>query len=81
MASDPVQRQVDRLLDSAEGAITNEDSPTVDGRTRSVLAIDPVNSDAMAYLAGAEQPHCRLLEAWPESGGGCASGYTWGQQV
>ena len=22
-----------------------------------------------------------LLEAWPESGGGCASGYTWGQQV
>ena len=21
------------------------------------------------------------LEAWPESGGGCASGYTWGQQV
>ena len=22
-----------------------------------------------------------VLEAWPESGGGCASGYTWGQQV
>ena len=21
------------------------------------------------------------LEAWPESGGGCASGYTWDQQV
>ena len=21
------------------------------------------------------------LEAWPESGGGCASGYTWGQQA
>ena len=30
---------------------------------------------------GFNNPTDVALEAWPESGGGCASGYTWGQQV
>ena len=55
MSSDRVQRQVDRLLDEAEAAITGEDWPTVSSRARSVLAIDPGNSDAMTYLAAAER--------------------------
>ena len=33
--------------------------------------------DGEDVLVGVSYP----LEAWPESGGGCASGYTWGQQV
>ena len=53
MASERVQRQIDRLLDEAEVAITEEDWQTVG--SRSVLAIDPVNSDAMTYLAAAER--------------------------
>jgi len=55
MASDRVQRQIDRLLDEAEQAITSEDWPTVASRVRSVLAIDPENGDALAYLSATER--------------------------
>ena len=43
MVSERIQRQIDRLLDQAEEAITNGAWPTVDSRARSVLAIDPAN--------------------------------------
>ena len=55
MVSERIQRQIDRLLDQAEEAITHEDWPIVGSRARSVLAIDPANGDAMAYLAAAER--------------------------
>ena len=55
MPSERVQRQIDRLLDEAEQAITNEDWTTVASRVRSVLAIDPENGDAVAYLAAVER--------------------------
>jgi len=55
MASDRIQRRIDSLLDEADQAIANEDWPTVASRVRSVLAIDPANSDAVAYLAAAER--------------------------
>ncbi|MEE8159872.1 MAG: adenylate/guanylate cyclase domain-containing protein, partial [Dehalococcoidia bacterium] len=51
MASERVQRQVDRLLDEAEEAITNDDWATVSSRAKAVLAIDPDNNDGQAYLA------------------------------
>ena len=55
MASERIQRQIDRLLDEAEQAITSEDWPTVASRVRSVLAIEPENEDAKAYLAVVER--------------------------
>ena len=42
-------------------------------KLKSVEQIDRV------FQAANLNPH--ILEAWPESGGGCASGYTWDQQV
>ena len=55
MASDRLQRQIERLLDEADQAITQEDWPTVASRARAVLRIDPDNSDAISYLAVAER--------------------------
>jgi len=53
MASERAQRQIDRLLDQAEEAITGQDWLTVGDRARSVLRIDPENRDALAYLTAA----------------------------
>ena len=50
MASERVQRQVDRLLDEAEQASEREDWETVRNRARRVLAFDPDNKDAQAFL-------------------------------
>ena len=55
MASDRLQRQIERLLDEADRAITEEDWSTVSSRARSVLAIDPENMEGLAYLATAER--------------------------
>ena len=55
MASDRLQRQIERLLDEADQTITGEDWSTVSSRARSVLAIDPENTDRLAYLATADQ--------------------------
>ena len=55
MVSDRVQRQIDRLLDEAEAAISVSDWATVGDRARNVLRLDPENSDALSYLAAAER--------------------------
>ena len=55
MASERVQRQIDRLLDEAEEAITSQEWATVGDRARSVLRLDPENSDALSYLAAANR--------------------------
>ncbi len=55
MASERIQRRIDSLLDEADQAIANEDWHTVGSRARSVLAVGPANSDAIAYLAAAER--------------------------
>ncbi len=55
MASERTQRQIDRLLDQAEEAITSEDWNTVASRARAVLALDPENSDGLNYLAAADR--------------------------
>ena len=55
MASERIQRRIDSLLDEADQAIANEDWSTVASRVRSVLAIDPENSDALAYSAAADR--------------------------
>ena len=55
MASDRLQRQIERLLDEADQAITKEDWSTVASRARAVLRIDPENNDALSYLAVADR--------------------------
>ena len=49
VASELLQRRVDRLLDEADQAITEEARSTVASRARAVLRIDPENSDAISY--------------------------------
>ena len=55
MASERVQRQIDRLLDEAEEAISNSKWTLVHDRAQNALALDPGNSDGLAYLAAAER--------------------------
>ena len=55
MPSERIQRQIDRLLDEAEEAISSQDWPAVGEHARSVLRLDPENADALAYLAAAER--------------------------
>ena len=55
MASERVQRQIDRFLDEAEQAMSHTDWETVRDRSNSALALDPGNSDAQAFLAAADR--------------------------
>ena len=55
MASERAQRHIDHLLDEAEEAITSQDWNTVGYRARSILRLDPENSDALAYLAAVDR--------------------------
>jgi len=53
MPSERVQRQIDSLLDEAEQAIKRSEWTLVEDRARNVLALDPENADALAYVAAA----------------------------
>ena len=55
MASERRLQRIERLLDEAEEAVTNEDWPTVASRSRAVLAFDPDNPDALDLLTDAER--------------------------
>ncbi len=55
MASERIQRQIDRLLDEAEAAIAQHSWTVARDRAQSVLAIDPDNRDALTYIAAAER--------------------------
>ena len=55
MASDRRRQRIERLLDEAEEAVTNEDWSTVASRARAVLAFDPVNADALDLIAASER--------------------------
>jgi serine/threonine protein kinase len=55
MASERAQRQIDRLLDEAEDAVSRLDWRIVHDRAEAVLAFDPHNPDGLAFLAAAER--------------------------
>ena len=55
MRSDRIQRQIERLLDEAEAAVSDVQWDVVRDRAQSVLAFDPDNSDALAFKAAAER--------------------------
>jgi hypothetical protein len=54
MASERIQRQIDRLLDEVEQASDVEDWETVQDRVRRVLTFYSENVDPLAYTAVAE---------------------------
>lgn len=55
MASQRVQRQVERLLTEAEEAVARLDWTRARARAQAALALDPGNRDAAAYVAAAER--------------------------
>ena len=55
MESERLKRQIDRLLNEAEEAISQLDWATVRARAQAVLVYDPDNVDALAFLTGAER--------------------------
>ena len=54
MTSERVQRQIDRLLNEAEAAITGPRWDVARDRARAALALDATNADALALLATSE---------------------------
>ena len=55
MASERVQRQIDRLLDEAEEAFAKRDWQVVRDNARDVIGLDPANQDALTFFNAAEQ--------------------------
>ena len=55
MATERIQRRIDRLLDQVEEAADQEDWEIVRRLTQQVLALDQKNADAPAFLAAADQ--------------------------
>ncbi len=55
MASDRLQRRIERLLDEAEEAVSRLDWEVVRDRAQAVLAFDPDNRDALILLTGADR--------------------------
>ena len=55
MASERVQRQIERLLDEAEEASAQRKWEVVRDLAQHVLTFDPNNSDGVALLAAAER--------------------------
>ncbi len=55
MASDRLQRQIERLLDQAEAAVAELNWDIVRDRASAVLGLDADNPDGLAYLAAAQR--------------------------
>ena len=55
MASDRIQRRIDRLLDEADQAVDQRDWAVVKDRAQQVLTFDPEHPEALAFLAAAER--------------------------
>ena len=55
MVSDRLQRQIDFLLDGIEAAASEFDWPRVQQHAEGVLALDPENADAAAFLEAARR--------------------------
>jgi class 3 adenylate cyclase len=55
MPSERVQRQIDRLLDEAEAALTENDWRRVRELAGNALRLDPENADAREFLTAAER--------------------------
>ena len=74
MASDRIQRRIERLLDQIEQAMDSLEWVTVRDCSQAVLVLDSINSDALSFLAAAEkvlgassaeQPPARIIPQTP----------------
>ena len=72
MASERIQRQIDQLLDDAGEALTQLSWEVVRDRAQAVLALDPNNGDAVAYLTAAARALNESL--MPQSTGAAIGG-------
>ncbi len=70
MATDFVQRQINRLLEQAGEAIVQLDWRVVNQRAQAVLALDPENADGLALLAGGYSASSRSFPATGEAATG-----------
>ncbi len=55
MASERIQRRIELLLDEADQAVAISDWELVLDRAKNVLAFDPENQDALAFVTAAER--------------------------
>ena len=55
MATERIERQIDRLLDEAEPAVVQRDWAAVRERAGDVLALDPEQTEAKAFMDAAER--------------------------
>ena len=55
MVSERIQRQIDRLLDQADDALTRFDWDSVRQCAEAVLAYDPENEDAGVHLSAVQR--------------------------
>ena len=55
MASDRIQRRIDRVLDQAEEAADQSNWDKVKELAENILAFDPENQDALSFLTAAER--------------------------
>ncbi len=55
MASDRIQRRIDRLLDGADEAFAERNWSVVQANAQDVLRLDPENREALTFFSAAEQ--------------------------
>ncbi len=55
MASDRIQRRIERLLDEADEAFAERNWPVVHANAQDVLRLDPENSEALTFFSAAKQ--------------------------
>ena len=67
MASDRIQRNIERLLDAVDEAIAQRDWGAVRDCAQDILALDPENCEALAFLAAADRALGSITPAPPES--------------
>jgi class 3 adenylate cyclase/tetratricopeptide (TPR) repeat protein len=65
LPTERVQRQIDRLLDDAEAALTARDWLRVHDLSQDVLALDPANADARTFLDAAVRAGAGAASASP----------------
>ena len=66
MASERVQRQIERLLDEAEEASSKRNWEVVRDRAEHVLTFDPNNPDGLALLAAAQRALGSTVSSSPD---------------
>jgi serine/threonine-protein kinase len=65
MATEQIQRRIDRLLDQIEEAMDRLDWESVRDHAQALLRLDPENIDALTYLAAAERDPVEVPDSSP----------------